>query len=331
MGNLGGACFSLPVLAVLATVGCGYVGGPQLPLANVPEKITDLAAVQRGDTIIVHFTVPTHTTESVAIRPPVKLDLRIGTASENFNTDEWATHAKAVSSPQLKDGIATYRVPAAEWTGKEVVIGARAIGSNGKQAGWSNYAAVPVVARPEIPSALAFTNTPAGIQVSWTGRGDHFRLLRRNTGDQNLSAVANTVDGHEWTDSAVENGKSYDYQVQALVDLGNQKVAESELSEIKSQTYEDKFPPAAPTGLQADPTPNSVALVWESNTEPDLAGYRVYRSVGDRPFEKVADVNAVPSYSDNMIEHGKTYHYAVTAIDKANNESNRSAPVEIVP
>ena len=83
--------------------------------------------------------------------------------------------------------------------------------------------------------------------------------------------------------------------------------------------------------LRADPTPNSVALVWEGDTEPDLAGYRVYRSVGDGPWQKLADVNAVPSYSDTSVEHGKTYHYAIGAFDKTGNESARSTPVEIVP
>jgi fibronectin type 3 domain-containing protein len=80
--------------------------------------------------------------------------------------------------------------------------------------------------------------------------------------------------------------------------------------------------------LIATPSPASVELSWESNTEPDLAGYRVYRSAGGGAFEKVADVSEIPAYSDHAVERGKTYRYAVTAMDKSGNESGRSATVE---
>jgi len=206
----------------------------------------------------------------------------------------------------------------------------RAIGSNGKYSDWSNFQTIPVVIPPETPSVPQLEPTAAGVRVTWTGRGDQFRVLRSG-GDANF-AVVSTVTGHEWLDNTIEYGKPYIYLVQALTDLGNQRVAESDLSKAtEAQTFKDTFPPAAPTGLRADPTPNSVALVWEANTEPDLAGYRVYRAVGGGPFEKLADVNAVPTYSDTAIEHGKTYRYAITALDKANNESDRSAVVSIVP
>jgi fibronectin type 3 domain-containing protein len=35
-----------------------------------------------------------------------------------------------------------------------------------------------------------------------------------------------------------------------------------------------------------------------------------------------------PTYSDRNIEHGKTYRYEVTAIDRLGNESPHSAPTE---
>jgi hypothetical protein len=54
----------LTLFLLLLTAGCGYIGQPLVPLANVPQRISDLAAVQRGSTIIAHFTIPTFTTEN---------------------------------------------------------------------------------------------------------------------------------------------------------------------------------------------------------------------------------------------------------------------------
>jgi fibronectin type 3 domain-containing protein len=46
-------------------------------------------------------------------------------------------------------------------------------------------------------------------------------------------------------------------------------------------------------------------------------------------MEKIADVSVVPSYSDRKVEHGKTYRYAVAAVDQAGNESPRSAAIDV--
>jgi fibronectin type 3 domain-containing protein len=317
--------------AVLILTGCGYVGGPLTPLANVPAQVTDLSTVQRGDILVVRFTVPFRTTEAVQMKTPVKLDLRIGTASENFKAEEWASQARQVPGQPAQTGIAIYRIPSRDWTGKEVVIGVRAIGSNGKESDWSNYAIVRVVPPPETPSGPRLENGPAGVHVIWTGGGDQFRVLRR-TGAEETYTVVQTIAAHEYTDNSIEYGKPYVYRIQALVDAGNQKFAESDLSAASEVfTPQDTFPPAVPSGLRADAAGNSVALVWEGDTEPDLAGYRVYRSTAGGAWQKLADGNAVPSYSDATVEHGKTYRYAVSAIDKAGNESDRSAAVEIVP
>src|SRR5437016_4929752 len=75
--------------------GCGYVGEPLPPLANVPARVTDLAAAQRGGRIIAQFTVPLITTEGKPIPQPAKLDLRAGTA-EKFDETDWAARARQI-------------------------------------------------------------------------------------------------------------------------------------------------------------------------------------------------------------------------------------------
>ena len=320
---------ALAAAVLLLPAGCGYIGGPLKPLANVPAKVTDLAAVQRGSLVIVHFTVPQLTTEARKIGKPVTLDLRIGTTPEPFNPAQWLDHAKPLTGLGGGQGLATLEIPIAEWTGKQAILGVRVVGANGKDAGWSNYVAIRVVPAPQVPVNLKLDNRAEGVHMSWSGSGNQFRVIRRgNPGD--AWGVVATLDSHEWTDTSTEFGKPYFYEVQSLVDVGDQKFAESDLSAPGDITPIDVFPPAVPTGLRADAAPASIELVWDRNTEPDLAGYRIYRSAGDGPFEKLAESNEIPNYSDRAVEHGKTYHYAITAFDRSTppNESGRSAGVE---
>jgi fibronectin type 3 domain-containing protein len=168
--------------------------------------------------------------------------------------------------------------------------------------------------------------TAEGVRLTWRARGDSFRIYRR-TGSDHFAPVANAPQP-SWTDSGAEFGKHYIYQVQTIVKLPNNTEAESDPSEEAGITPEDRFPPAVPAGLNAATAPNSIELSWEGDTEPDLAGYRVYRSTGAGPFEQIGEMVLVPSFSDRAVEHGKTYRYAVSAVDKTGNESARSGPVE---
>ena len=83
------------LIVAVCGAGCGYVGDPLPPLANVPSPVSDLAAIQRGGRIIVQFTVPVTTTEGHPIPPPLQLDLRAGTA-EQFDENQWAASARRI-------------------------------------------------------------------------------------------------------------------------------------------------------------------------------------------------------------------------------------------
>ena len=319
----------LPVLmaaAALLTGGCGYTGDPLPPLANIPARVLDLAAVQRGGRIMAQFTVPPRTTEGVAIKTPLKLDLRIGTAEPPFNRETWADHATLVPAGPVANGVARYEIPAAAWTGKEATLAVRVLSARDKTVGWSNFVNLTVVAPPDRPAEVHAEAVAEGVRLTWRARGESFRIYRR-TGADRFAPVANAPQP-SWTDSAAEFGKHYVYQVQTIVKLPNNTEAESDPSEEAGITPEDRFPPAVPAGLNAAIAPNSIEISWEGDTEPDLAGYRVYRSTGAGPFEKLGDTVSIPSYSDHTVEHGKTYRYVVSAIDKTGNESARSGPVE---
>ena len=51
----------------------------------------------------------------------------------------------------------------------------------------------------------------------------------------------------------------------------------SEPTATAKMTPSDTFPPSPPQGLSSIYSAGAVELVWTANTEPDLAGYNVYR------------------------------------------------------
>ena len=86
----------------------------------------------------------------------------------------------------------------------------------------------------------------------------------------------------------------------------------------------DTTPPAAPSGVISTTGDHQVRLMWNPNTEPDLAGYRIYWSAAaDGPYELMASTR-VNRFVDQDVDNGVTYFYAVTAVDEADNESELS-------
>ena len=142
------------------------------------------------------------------------------------------------------------------------------------------------------------------------------------------SIVAGDTTEPEFTDKQTEYGKTIRYQVEAVVKTSNGEV-ESDLSPELAFTPKDEFPPAVPAGLMSVPTTGSIELTWDRNTEPDLAGYRIYRAAPGGDFDKIGETTDAPGFSDRKVESGKVYRYSVSAFDKSNNESKRSEPIEV--
>jgi hypothetical protein len=98
----------------------------------------------------------------------------------------------------------------------------------------------------------------------------------------------------------------------------------------------DTTPPAHPSGLAATPGSGSVSLSWAPNTEPDLAGYRVFRSAslpvtaGGTPVSGTSPI-ASTSFVDTGLVNGTQVHYAITAVDASGNSSGLSATVSATP
>jgi hypothetical protein len=91
--------------------------------------------------------------------------------------------------------------------------------------------------------------------------------------------------------------------------------------------------PAAPTKLVAEPGDRRISLDWDDNSEADLAGYNVYRSVGHGlGYTRVNQSLLTNSqYVDTNVSNCITYYYVVTAEDTFGYGSGYSNEVSASP
>jgi hypothetical protein len=94
----------------------------------------------------------------------------------------------------------------------------------------------------------------------------------------------------------------------------------------------DTFPPQAPRSLAAIAGAGVINLIWDANTETDLAGYIVLR--GEAPGDRLLPLTPSPiretTFRDTTVQTGVRYVYAVIAVDNAvpPNQSPQSARTE---
>ena len=139
-------------------------------------------------------------------------------------------------------------------------------------------------------------------------------------------------------------GESYRYTAQTSPARSPSGGHNLELRSIASSpvtvVMRNIFPPHAPSGLEAVPggataADRSIDLSWTPNTDPDLAGYIVYRQEVDSKGVAAGTATRLnptpvvgPAYRDQTAMAGRRYAYRVTAVDTAGNESAPSDAVQ---
>lgn len=146
-----------------------------------------------------------------------------------------------------------------------------------------------------------------------------------------IFAGEDRADAGGLVDSTVERLARYRYTAQRVrhVTLAGQELTifgpESAPVEL---TYRDTFPPTSVAGLVAIPGDGSVDLSWESGSDPDIAGYNLYRRDRSGAVKKLTnEPEPAPAFRDMTVQPGIPYTYWVTAIDETGNESKPSSEI----
>lgn len=356
--------FALAVL-LLCLLSCGTPGAPRPPSLNVPQPVNDLTATRQGNKVALSWTEPQKTTDKQNIRHPGKervcrnlqtpvavrcVELAtlsaIPPAGKNGEPQQ-RTYEDSLS-PELQQqqpsGIAGYAI--------------ESLSQRGRSAGLSNQVQVPLAPTLPPPEKVTARLTPDAIEVTATGEqrlapppGLKFELhLYRQLQGLNtvvdLGGPASLIEAGggyvaRFADRSFQWDSTYLYRVAevtiAVLPAQPEVHIQGEFSPPREVTARDVFPPAAPDGLQAVAggvgQPPFVDLTWTPSSEPDLAGYNVYRHQEDEKPGKINHALAkTPSYRDREVQSGNKYSYSVTAVDLRGNESPKSAEAsESVP
>lgn len=133
----------------------------------------------------------------------------------------------------------------------------------------------------------------------------------------------------EWTINAVTFGAERCFEVRPVDKIGEATVI-GPASPRTCVTLADKFAPAAPRSLAAIAGPGSINLIWDANTEKDVAGYLVLRA--NAPSDVLQPITQQPvaaaTYRDETVKPGVRYVYSVVAVDSAGNRSAESNRIE---
>ncbi|MFW5640369.1 MAG: fibronectin type III domain-containing protein, partial [Thermodesulfobacteriota bacterium] len=170
---------------------------------------------------------------------------------------------------------------------------------------------------------LAVDAASAGPKLTWdpsTGDVTGYKLYYGdNSGayDQQMD-VGNQLEC-ALSDLSTKDETKYYFAVKAYNDTG-----ESDFSNEVSWESGDSTPPITPQGFSVGVEPGKAIMEWQLNGEDDLNGYYAYCGEASRNYGPPVPVGKNSSYTMSNLDEGKTYYFAVSAVDTAGNESGYS-------
>jgi len=356
---------------LLILAGCGAPGEPVAPSPPVPTAITDLAARQAGDGVQLTFIMPTKTIRGERLTEPPAVEVLRGAARPDGSPDTKTFRVvdtvpgALVGKYETDDHVQFISPVAPEETrahpGGTLVYRVRTRASKKRASVDSNPVSVRVFPVPERIASIQAKVNEGSIDLSWpavtrTSGGDPITVteyhvyrgeLDPRTHDPAMKDVLHekwvapltllgSSNAPEYRDTQFDFGKTYVYVVRSVTSAeGN--ALESSDSDPLVLTPADTFPPETPQGLVAavvsagNEASPEVDLSWSINAEPDLGGYRVYRSEAENDKGKLLtpDLLLSPAYRDTTVALGHRYWYRVTAVDRSGNESAPTPPVAV--
>ncbi|MEN6306493.1 MAG: discoidin domain-containing protein [Anaerohalosphaeraceae bacterium] len=231
------------------------------------------------------------------------------------------------------NGELTYPFPEAV-TGRYVRVSKKTGTGQSYSDAQAHIAEIKVFEALPLPAAPMFLSVVAGngiISLDWMDSTEsdfsHYVVYRSTTPETGYIRVAEGLTESNFIDSDnLDLLTRYYYQVRAENNAGHLSGFSNEVSAFP------QISPAVPTSLKAASGDGIVHLVWDENTQPDFVEYRLYRSRwAAGGYDLIARMLSSSEFLDSGVDNGKTYYYAVTAVNEGGSESAFSNHIEIIP
>ncbi|HXQ26839.1 MAG TPA: hypothetical protein VN822_10560 [Candidatus Acidoferrales bacterium] len=312
-------CFLISILLLSAVFGgCASPGDPYERKARVSEAVTDLAAAQSGNDVVLTFTLPTETVDHRPLEQPPTVEIYRNFAAPPASGESrlvatqstlLATIPSAMVDSYATQGRIRYTdsIPATAFAPNAALMASYTVrmrGSENKSSADSNAATLRVYPLPNPIGDLKAEVTHPAIVLTWTPSQTSpagaappiagYRVYRAEgepaaTGaSPNLKSSPALIGEPDaasasFSDSNFEFGKTYVYVIRSVVQTPGGPLLSGD-SNALTVAAKDTFPPTAPQGLVVVLVPAQgdaaahLELSWAISPETDIAGYNVYRS-----------------------------------------------------
>ncbi len=338
----------------LLVFSCASQAPPLPPRVQVPESVSDLRSQQVGRKVALQWTLPEFATDGEPLTRPLEIEIfrhLIPAGTEPPETlpfaAPWATVLSADVRSRVKDGVMRFEdtfaeEELAERAGGMYLYAVRSVarGSGGKrrESKPSNVIRQRVFPVSGPVRDLAVETQESLLRIGWNWESPSeavnryllgFRVYRSEGEKARTFRLLEEVSEPHFEFLDFTYDRTYHFKVRAVFGDENAR-SESEDSEIVTVIPHDAFAPPAPVVLDGLYSGDAMELIWQANAAADLAGYHVYRVLEDGSLERLtSDPLPTPLFRDPSAEEGKSYSYAVTAVDLEGNESKPSATVTL--
>lgn len=350
--------FFAVLTSVLIGGACGKVGSP-VPPSRLSERTAELTAVQRGASILLSWPLPVLVQDESSRSFISRVDIyRLAERRDQdavLDLDDYKQTAqiigfldRATIEAQAKSPGSLHYTDGVSLTDSNTRLryAVRYVNKRGQSAAFSNTVAIEPASAVALPPAdlMVKAEVQDAVTISWSppianidgvspasvlGYNIYRRMAKREFAADLLNSEP--ITGTSFTDIRFQYMVDYVYYVRAL-SQGASGLVESADSEPLSFRPVDKFAPSAPEPVSAASANGTISLFWPSSAEQDVIGYNVYRSSSaDTPDRQWIKLNDQPlttvTFRDDRVVIDQMYLYRVTAIDRFNNESERSRVV----